>query len=243
MECLKQFDRIFDHQVVPESVAAVIMEPVAGEGGYIVPPKEFVKGLSNLCKKHGIYLIFDEIQTGFGRTGKLFAYQNFEVDPDIVTLGKAIASGFPLSALVAKKEIMEQWPAGAHGGTFGGNPVACVSALKVLELLQNGLVENSCEMGSYFKKKLIDLKEKYGVIGDVRGLGLMIGVEFVKPGTKEPNPEVVAKIRKYALDHGLILLSCGPYSQAIRFIAPLIVTKEIIDEALVIFEDAINTCL
>ena len=240
MECLKQFDRIFDHQVLPESVAVIIMEPVAGEGGYIVPPKEFVKGLAELCKKNGIFLIFDEIQTGFGRTGKLFAYQHFEVEPDIISCGKAIAGGFPLSATIARKEIMEKWPAGAHGGTFGGNPVSCAAALKVLELLQGGLLDNCQKMGDYFKNRLLKLKEKYSVIGDVRGLGLMIGAEFIQPETKAPNPDIVMKVRKYCLDRGLILLACGSHYETIRFIAPLIVTKDIIDEAISIFEAALK---
>ena len=237
--CTKQFDKIFKHQVAPDQVAAIIMEPVAGEGGYIVPPKEFVQAVRNVCDQYGIYLILDEIQTGFGRTGKLFAHEHFGIRPDIMSTAKGIASGFPLSAVIGKKGLMEKWPAGAHGGTFGGNPVACAAGLATLDLLENELLDNAQTMGKYFQAKVRELQQKHRCIGDVRALGLMIGAEFVKEN-KEPAGDLVNQLRKQCLEEGLILLNCGPDKNVIRFIAPLIVTKDQIDQALQILSAAIT---
>lgn len=239
MECLEQFDNIFTHLIDPYKVAAIIMEPVAGEGGYIVPPVDFVQGLSKICDKYGICLIFDEIQTGFGRTGKMFAYKHYGIQPDIMSCAKGIASGFPLSAVIGKEEIMRQWPAGAHGGTFGGNPVACAASLATIKLLEEKLLDNAAEMGNYLKNRLIELKEKYAVIGDVRGLGLMVGLELVDEN-KNPNGNLVKKILGHCQQKGLILLSCGTYKQVIRFIAPTTVTRTEIDEALAILDEGIS---
>lgn len=238
MECTKQFDDIFKKLIDPECVAAIILEPVQGEGGYIVPPKKFLKAVREICDKYGICLIFDEVQCGFGRTGKLFAHENFDVEPDIFTCAKAIASGFPLSAVIGKKELMEKWPAGAHGGTFGGNPVACAASLATIDQLENGVLDNANEMGAYLKERLLKLKEKYTVIGDVRGIGLMIGVEFCKENN-EPDGDAVTFIRQFAVDNNLILLGCGTEHNVLRFIAPLTVSKEEIDEALDIVEKGI----
>lgn len=244
MECLEQFEVIFKHMIDPESIAAMIIEPVAGEGGYIVPPKEFMQGLKKICEENGIYLIFDEIQTGFGRTGKMFAYEHFGFRPDIMSCAKGIASGFPLSAVIGSAEIMKQWPAGAHGGTYGGNPVSCAASLATIDLLENGLIENAAKMGDYLKTKLVELKQKLDaegteVIGDVRGLGLMIGIEFVDENGS-PNGDVVKKILGYCYDNGLILLACGAYKQVIRFIAPTTVSQNEIDDALSILESGIR---
>ncbi|BBF41525.1 acetylornithine aminotransferase [Lachnospiraceae bacterium KM106-2] len=231
MECLKQFDEIFSHMIDPECVAAMVVEPVQGEGGYIVPPKEFLQGLRKICDDHGIMLIFDEVQTGVGRTGELYAYQTFDVRPDIFTTAKAIGGGIPLSAIVAKKEIMDQWPAGAHGGTFGGNPLACAAALENLQIIEEDHLLDHCkEMGSYFMKRLYDLKEKYTVIGDVRGVGLMIGMEIVSEDG-EPDAALTALIKKQALEKDVLLLTCGSSHNVVRFIAPLIVTQKEIDIA------------
>lgn len=237
--CTRQFTKIFKHLVDPEEVAAIIMEPVAGEGGYIVPPVEFVRAVRRVCDEHGIKLIFDEIQTGFGRTGRLFAHEHFGVRPDIMSVAKGIASGFPLSAVIGKRELMEKWPAGAHGGTFGGNPVACAAAVATLDLLQGGLVENARVQGAYLKARLEELKQRYPSLGDVRGLGLMVGAEFVGPD-KEPAAELVKKLQAACLERGLILLNCGAYKNVIRFIAPLIVTREQIDQATSIVEEALT---
>ncbi|WP_244834754.1 aspartate aminotransferase family protein [Clostridium sp. BJN0001] len=236
----KQFDELFHDLVDPYSVAAIIMEPVQGEGGYIAAPKSFLEYVRKICTKYGIMLIFDEVQTGFGRTGKLFAWQNFNIKPDIFTCAKGIASGFPLGAIIAKKEIMEKWIPGAHGGTFGGNPVSCAASLATIDVLNDGAIENAAKMGEYLNKKLMKLKEKYTFIGDVRGIGLMQALEFVKDrDTKEPDMELTVKIKEKALEKGLLLLTCGTYKNVIRFIAPTIVKKEEMDEALKIFEETL----
>jgi len=235
MECLEQFNGIFKQLIDPESIAAIIIEPEAGEGGYIPVPKEFMVGLRKICDKYGISLIFDEIQSSFGRTGKMFAYEHFGVKPDIMSCAKAIASGFPLSVVIAKAELMKKWPAGAHGGTFGGNPVSCAASLATIELLKNGLLKNASKMGRYLKEKVKELQGKYSVIGDVRGLGLMIGIEMVDD-KGDPNPEVVNKLTRYSIENGLIMLSCGTYKNVLRFIPPTSVSKEEIDEAVKIIE-------
>ena len=168
----------------------------------------------------------------------MFAHENFDIKPDIMTCAKAIASGFPLSAVIGKKEIMKNWPAGAHGGTFGGNPVSCAASLATIEQLENGAIENGVESGAYLKKRLFELKEKYPIIGDVRGIGLMLAMEFVGENNV-PNGRAVKNIINYSVEHGLILLNCGTYKNVLRFIAPTTVSKSEIDEALVIIEEAI----
>ena len=241
MECLKQFDAIFAKQIDPECVAAIIAEPVQGEGGYIPPKQEFLKGLREICDRHGIMLIFDEVQTGIGRTGELYAYQTFGVKPDILTSAKALGGGVPLGAIIAKKEIMDKWPAGAHGGTFGGNPLACAAGLKTLEIIErDGLLENCRIQGKYFKNRLLKLQEKYPkYIGDVRGVGLMVAMELVDENGN-PNSEITTTIKQKALEKNLLLLTCGSDHNVVRFIAPLVVSKKEIDEAMAIIEEIFN---
>lgn len=238
MECLKQFDDIFEKLVDPECVAAIIVEPVQGEGGYIVPKPEFLAGLRKICDTHGIMLIFDEVQTGVGRTGQLYAYQTFHVKPDILTSAKALGGGIPLSAIIARKEIMDQWPAGAHGGTFGGNPLACAAGLKTLEIIERDhLLENCRKQGQYFIEKLHGLQAEYpDQIGDVRGVGLMIAMEIVHSDGK-PDAAFTSEIQAKALDKGLLLLTCGSDHNVIRFIAPLTVTEKEIDQAVKVLEE------
>lgn len=240
-EYFEQFENIFHTLIDPSMVAAIMMEPVQGEGGYIVPDKEFVQYVREICDKYGILLIFDEVQSGMGRTGKLFAYEYFGVKPDILTSAKGIANGFPLSAVIGKKEIMEQWPAGAHGGTFGGNPVACAAANAVLdELTDGGMLDNAAKMGDYFKEKLFALQKKYpSVIGDVRGLGLMLAMEMVHPD-KTPDADITTAIRTKALEKGLLLLGCGTNHNIVRFIAPTIVTEKEIDIAINIIDECLK---
>ncbi|MDR1573656.1 MAG: aspartate aminotransferase family protein [Clostridiales Family XIII bacterium] len=240
-ECLKQFDDIFRSFVDPECVAAIMLEPVQGEGGYIVPPKAFLEGIRSICDKHGILLIYDEVQTGFGRTGNLYAYQTFGVRPDILTSAKGIANGFPLSAIIAKAEIMRQWPAGAHGGTFGGNPVACAASLATIKVLtEEGVLENGRRMGEYLLGQLLHLQTKYPkVIGEVRGLGLMIGIELLDLHGN-PNPDLTQTILAEALKRDLLLLSCGSNKNVVRFIAPLIVTEKEIDYAVEALDDILS---
>ncbi|KHF39507.1 aspartate aminotransferase family protein [Halalkalibacter okhensis] len=237
--CFAHLEEVFQFQVAPESVAAMIIEPVQGEGGYIVPPKQFLERLREICDQYGILLVFDEIQTGFGRTGKMFAYEHSGVKPDILTLAKGIASGFPLSALVASREIMEQWPAGTHGGTYGGNPIACAASLATIQVLEEDGLENAMKQGEYFKNRLLELQQTIEGIGDVRGLGLMLAMELVTK-TGLPDSERINKLRQYALEKGLILLPCGTERNVIRFIAPTTVTKEEIDYALKIVEEGLT---
>jgi 4-aminobutyrate aminotransferase len=236
--CMDVLEDMFHRIIDPSCIAAMILEPVQGEGGYIVPPVDFIKEIRKICDKHGILLIFDEIQTGFGRTGKMFAYENFGVRPDIFTCAKAIASGFPLSAVIARRELMDEWKAGAHGGTFGGNPVACAAALATIEELESFGVQNAAKMGDYLKEKLVELQAKYELIGDVRGLGLMIGMEIVDKDNK-PDAATQKKIVDECLNNGLLLLNCGSDKNVIRFIAPTTVSTEELDEAVNILEAAI----
>jgi 4-aminobutyrate aminotransferase len=230
--------RLFDHFIPPSSVAAVLVEPVQGEGGYIVPPAAFLRRLREMCDQHGILLIFDEVQTGFGRTGEMFAAQVFDVRPDIMAVAKGIANGFPLSATVSSREIMSRWLAGSHGTTFGGNPVACAAALAVQEVIaEENLLENCRKMGDLLLDGLRDLQKKYPFIGDVRGTGLMTAIEIVIPdGSKTPDGEKAMQILTRALERGLVLYMAGRYGQVVRLIPPINIKKEIIEEALEILE-------
>lgn len=240
--CLGALDDIFHYLIEPEQVACMILEPVQGEGGYLPAPVSFIRALRKICDEHGILLIFDEVQTGFGRTGKMFAYEHFDIKPDILTAAKGIANGFPLSAVIARSELMDKWPAGTHGGTFGGNPVSCAASLAVIELLENELLDRCGKMGGYFKSKLQALKEKYDEVLDIRGLGLMIGMEFANKNGA-PNPELTNLVKEKALEKGLILLTCGVDKNVIRFIPPLIVSEEHIDKAVVIVGESLHEAL
>lgn len=214
-------------------IAAAIIEPILGEGGYVTVPYPFLQGLHKLCDEHGVLLIMDEVQTGFGRTGKWFAAEHFGVVPDIITLAKGIASGFTLGACVARKEIMEKWSPGAHGSTFGGNPVNCAAALATIQVIKKQkLVENAARQGAYLKEQVLKLQKKYEVIKEVRGLGLMIGVDI-------GDPEITKKIMNNCLKNGLVLISTGADGTVLRFIPPLIVKKKEVDLALKIFEKAL----
>lgn len=237
--CLAETEAILKKN--KDGIAAMVIEPIQGEGGYVVPPKKFIQGLRVLCDKYKTLLIFDEVQTAF-RTGKKFAAEHFDVTPDIMALAKGLASGFPIGAVISTEALMSKWSPGAHGGTLSGNPVSCAAALATIDIIENEkLIEKSEKTGNYLKGKLEGLKEKYKIIGDVRGLGLMIGVEFVKPETKEPDPEIVKKIREIALRSGLILISCGSDDQVIRIVPPLNISKDEVDQALEIFENALET--
>ena len=230
--------RLFLTTTPPEEVAGIVLEVVQGEGGYIPAPTAFVKELRRICDEHGIMFIVDEVQSGMGRTGKMFALDHHDgVKADIVCMAKGIGSGMPIGVCTAKADIMD-WHKGAHASTFGGNPVALTAALKTIELLQGGLVDNSREVGAYLEAGLNKLKDKYECIGDVRGLGMMLGVEFVTNKTSlEPAPELRDKIEMECFQKGLIILGCG--TSAIRWSPPLILTKENVDVALEIFDNAI----
>lgn len=236
--CLDYLKNTIFKTIVPiQEVAAVFMEPVQGEGGYIIPPKKFVKDLVALCKENGILFVADEVQAGMGRTGKMFASSHFGIEPDIICLAKGIASGLPLGATIASESVMD-WKPGSHASTFGGNPVSCAAALTTIDLLEKKYVKNAKEIGDYIIKKLKKLESKSSLIGDVRGLGLMIGIEIVKDRkTKEQAPDVKAHIITQAFRRGLIILGCG--ISTIRFSPPLMITKKEADIALSIFEESL----
>jgi 4-aminobutyrate aminotransferase len=236
---LRQLRHMLATETVPEDVAAILVEPVQGEGGYIVPPASFMQGLRAMCDEYGMLLIADEVQSGFGRTGTFFGIEHFGVVPDIMTIAKGLASGMPLSGIAARREIMQRWHTGAHGGTYGGNAVACAAAVATIRVIQEErLVENAARLGAAMKGELIGMKERHDAIGDVRGLGLMIGVELVQPDGA-PAAALAKNVLARCRDRGLLLLNCGPYDNVIRFIPPLIVHDEQVREALGIFEEAI----
>ena len=231
-------DTLFRTTIPPEEVAAIIVEPIQGEGGCIVPPPEFHLKLYKIAKKYGILYVVDEVQSGMGRTGKMFAMEHFGVDPDIIALAKGIASGMPLGALTARAEIMD-WEAGSHASTFGGNPVSCQAALVTIELLEEGLMDNAVVQGEYLMAGLREFQQSFECMGDVRGKGLMVAVEFVKDReNKEPAREWRNEIIKKAFQKGLLLLGCGENS--IRFSPALTVTAAEIDECLSIFDDVVK---
>jgi 4-aminobutyrate aminotransferase len=236
--CLRELYHLLASQTAPSETAAIIVEPVLGEGGYVVPPASFLQGLRQICDEHGILLVADEVQSGFGRTGKFFAVEHFDLVPDIMTMAKGLASGFPLSGIAAPRALMDKWLTGTHGGTYGGNAVACAAAEATVRVLQDGLVENAARMGEVLMDGLRALQGRYPAIGDVRGLGLMVGVEFTNPdGT--PATDLVKEIIGHCLDEKLILLNCGTYSNVIRWIPPLIVTQAQIETGLGIFANAV----
>lgn len=240
-EALEDIERLFEYVVAPEDVAAFLVEPILGEGGYVIPPRSWLVALREICDRHSILLIDDEVQTGFGRTGEWFAAQAFGVEPDIVCLAKGIANGFPLGATAARRELMVQWGPASHGTTYGGSPISCAAALATLEVIrEENLLENARAQGGYILEALGELQAEVPIVGDVRGVGLMVAVEFVRPGTdKEPNTEAVRRILQRALDGGLLLYPCGHWTQTIRLIPPLTVTREQVEEGLEIFRQAV----
>ena len=229
-----QLDLTFHQFIYPDRVAAIILEPVLGEGGYIVPPPEFLPRLREITRQHGILLIADEVQTGFGRTGEMFAVRHWDVEPDILVMAKGIASGLPLSGILARAELMAAWKPGTHGGTYGGNVVSCAAANATLDVIEEeGLVANARERGDQFLAGLRRLAVKYPAIGDTRGLGLMVAIELVKPGVDDgrtPDPEVTKRIQAEALARRLIVLTAGTYVNVIRIIPPLVTTAAEVDQ-------------
>jgi 4-aminobutyrate aminotransferase len=223
-------------------VAAIIVEPIQGEGGYLVPPDGFLQGLRELCDRHGILLIFDEVQSGIGRTGKMFAAQHWDVRPDIMTLAKGLGSGLPIGMVVAKRSIMQRWTRGAHGNTFGGNPLCCAAALATIDLVARDYCANAVKVGDYFMHKLRAFADKFAVVGEVRGKGLMIGVELVKDRTgKEPAKKLCDALITRAYHNGLILLSCG--QSTVRFMPPLMIDEADVDEAIALLDRSLTEVL
>jgi 4-aminobutyrate aminotransferase len=236
--CLKELRHLLATQTAPSETAAIIVEPVLGEGGYVVPPPSFLHGLREICDAHGILLIADEVQSGFGRTGKFFAVEHFSVVPDVMTMAKGLASGFPLSGVAASRALMEKWIPGTHGGTYGGNAVACAAAEATVRVVQDGLVANAADMGGVLMDGLRDIQGRFPVIGDVRGMGLMVGAELTNPDGGPATvraKEVIAR----CLQDRLLLLACGTYDNVVRWIPPLIVTRDQVETGLGIFETAI----
>jgi 4-aminobutyrate aminotransferase len=231
-------ETVFKHFVPPEEVAAIFVEPIQGEGGYIVPPPEFFPRLKELMEKYGILFVVDEIQTGIGRTGKMFAIEHWGVEPDIIAIAKGIASGMPLGAMIARKSLMI-WPPGAHSTTFGGNPISCAAALATLRLVEEGYMENAARIGERIMERLRYVQEEHLSIGDLRGKGLMIGIELVEDKeTKEPAPELRDEVIQLAFQKGLLILGCG--ANTVRFMPALNISQELVDEGLAIFEEALS---
>lgn len=232
---------LFAHTLPAESCAAIMIEPIQGEGGYIVPPPSFFPALRKLCDKHGILLIVDEVQSGIGRTGKWWAIEHFGVEPDIVCTAKGIASGVPLGGIIARESVMD-WPQGAHGNTYGGNPLACAAGLATLDLIEDGMLENAEKLGEYAQDALVEMRGRFSVIGEVRGRGLMLGVEIITDQqSRKPAPELVERIIQTALQKGLVLMGCG--KSTLRLIPPLNISRELLDEGLRLLEDSIHTAI
>jgi 4-aminobutyrate aminotransferase / (S)-3-amino-2-methylpropionate transaminase / 5-aminovalerate transaminase len=244
-EALAALERTLITQVAAENVAAIVLEPVQGEGGFVVAPQEFVEGVRRLCDENGIVLVIDEVQTGFGRTGKLWAIEHYGVEPDLLTLAKSIAAGLPLSAVIGKQEIMDAPPDSAIGGTYVGNPVAQAAALAVLEVFEEeGLSERAAAIGETIRARMQAWQERYAEIGDVRGLGAMLAIELVSDrSTKEAAPDLATAVVEAAAARGLLLLKSGIYSNCIRVLTPLVITDAEVDEALGVWDEALATVL
>jgi 4-aminobutyrate aminotransferase len=238
--CLNELQLLFKHVVTPKNIGAMLVEPVQGEGGYYPAPPRFLEALRSVCDEHGIMLVFDEVQTGFGRTAEWFASDHYSLNPDIIALGKGIANGFPLSAYGAPADIMNDWPVGSHGTTFGGNPVSCAASVAVLDTMGE-LLPHARELSKRAFDRLEDMAERHPTIGDVRGLGLMIGIELVSdPEARTQSAEAFRHVHEYCLQRELIVIECGPDGNVIRFIPPLITTTEELDWALTLIDEALT---
>jgi 4-aminobutyrate aminotransferase len=238
MACVSSIEEdLFARRLDPKSVAAIFVEPIQGEGGYVVPPPGYLRALRELCDRHGILLVFDEVQCGIGRTGKMFACEHEGVEPDILLTAKGLGSGMPIGAIVARESIMK-WEYGAHGSTFGGNPLCCAAALATLDIVERELMANATRMGERLIAAMRRLAERHEMIGDVRGRGLMIGVEFVKDRvTREPAPEIIKELERRAFERGVLLLGCG--KSTLRLAPPLVVDEYDVDTAV----GVIDACL
>ncbi len=244
-EALAALERALVTQVAAETVAAIVIEPVQGEGGFVVAPQSFLEGVRRVCDEHGIVLVVDEVQTGFGRTGKLFAIEHYGIEPDLITVAKSIAAGLPLSCVIGKAEIMDAPPDSAIGGTYVGNPVAQAAALAVLDVIEDeGICDHAAQLGETIRDRMESWRERWTRIGDVRGLGAMLAIELVRdPATKQPDPDIATAIVEAATERGLLLLKSGIYSNCIRVLAPLVLTDAELDEALAVWEEALETTL
>ncbi len=238
--CLEELELLFATQTAPQETAALLIETVLGEGGYVPPPKSFLKGLRKICDDHGILLILDEIQSGFGRTGRWFAFENYDLVPDIMTVAKGLASGMPISGVFSRLEIMKKWIPGSHGGTYGGNAVAAAAAVASIQAIrEENMLQNCRTRGQELMIGLRNLQEEFPNIADVRGLGLMVGCELRNPGTNKPDKGLAKGLIHSSFDRKLLLLTCGPWDNTVRWIPPLNVTQSQIQEALNIFKDSL----
>jgi len=244
-EALEALERALITQVAAETVAAIVIEPVQGEGGFVVAPKAFLEGVRRICDEHGIVMVVDEVQTGFGRTGKLFAIEHYGIEPDLITVAKSIAAGLPLSGVIGKAEIMDAPGDSAIGGTYVGNPVAQAAALAVLDVIEDeGVCERAAQAGETIRARMESWQERWPRIGDVRGLGAMLAIELVSdPETKEPAADAASAVVEAAAERGLLLLKSGIYANCIRVLAPLVLTDAELDEALAVWEEALDSVL
>jgi 4-aminobutyrate aminotransferase / (S)-3-amino-2-methylpropionate transaminase / 5-aminovalerate transaminase len=244
-DALAALERALVTQVAAESVAAIVIEPVQGEGGFVVAPPEFLAGIRKICDDNGIVLVIDEVQTGFGRTGKLWGIEHYDVEPDLMCVAKSIAAGLPLSGVLGRAEIMDAPDDSAIGGTYVGNPVAQAAALAVLDVFEeDGLVERAAQIGETMRERMLDWQQRWPAIGDVRGLGAMLAIELVEdPATKAPAAELATKVAEAAGERGLLLLKSGIYSNCIRVLVPLVISDAQLDEALGVWEDALDSTL
>jgi len=244
-EALAALERALITQVAAETVAAIVIEPVQGEGGFVVAPQAFLDGVRRLCDEHGIVMVVDEVQTGFGRTGKLFAIEHYGIEPDLITIAKSIAAGLPLSGVIGKAEIMDAPDDSAIGGTYVGNPVAQAAALAVLDVMEDeGVSERAAQLGEMIRARMESWQERWPQVGDVRGLGAMLAIELVKePISKEPDADTASAVVEAAAARGLLLLKSGIYMNCIRVLAPLVLTDAELDEALGVWENALDSVL
>jgi 4-aminobutyrate aminotransferase len=233
---------LFERNVPPNEVAAILVEPIQGEGGYLVPPDGFLSGLREICDEHGILLIFDEVQSGIGRSGRMFACEHWGVRPDILTSAKGLGSGLPIGAVIAKRSVMENWKRGAHGNTYGGNPVTCAAAIATVDLVKGGLADNAARVGAHFMRRLRELQSEFACVGEVRGKGLMIGMELVEgDAARTPARRLCDDVVTRAYHNGLILLTCG--ISTVRFMPPLSVSEAEVDEALGLLRQSLSEAL
>lgn len=242
VSCADYLQEFFLSQVAPESTAALIAEPIQGEGGFITPPPEYFQKLKKICEDHGILFIADEIQTGMGRTGAMFAMEHYQVEADLTTVAKSLAAGMPLSAVVGKKDIMDSVHPGGIGGTYGGNPVSCSAALAVMDIFESeNLLTKAQQLGVKLRSRLDKFKQQYQVVGDVRGIGPMLAMELVKDRkTKAPAADEAKALLKYCFDRGLIVLACGGYGNVIRLLMPLVIEDDQLEKGLTILEEGLN---
>lgn len=237
MFCAHHLEDTFKRVVAPESVAAIIAEPVLGEGGFVAPPREFFEVIQGICKKYGIVFIADEVQSGFARTGKMFAIEHYGVEPDLMVMAKSMSGGLPLGAVTGLAEIMDHTGPGALGGTFGGNPLACEAALAAIEAIEEDqLCERAAALGERFERRAKAWRTRFGIIGDIRGLGAMRAMELTRAGSKEPASAETKKLAQYCYEHGLITITAGSYGNVIRLLMPLVMTDEQMDEGLDVME-------